>query len=72
MGNYGLFVVIAPSWIAIRENKKIVYNIGLKKMKILRKLNILRSSLFFIFYLPFSNNKSWRMDGKGKNGINNV
>jgi hypothetical protein len=72
MGNYGLFVVIAPSWIAIRENKKIVYNIGLKKMKILRKLNILRSSLFFILYLPFSNNKSWRMDGKGKNGINNV
>jgi hypothetical protein len=72
MANYGLFVVIAPLWIAICENKKIVYNIGLKKMRILRKLNILRSSSFFIFYLPFSNNKSWRMDGKGKNGINNV
>lgn len=49
MGNYGLFVVIAPMWIAICENKKIVYNMGLKKMKFLRKLNIL---FFFFDILP--------------------
>jgi hypothetical protein len=41
MGNNGLFVVIAPILIAICENKKIVYNMGLKKMKILRKLNFI-------------------------------
>jgi hypothetical protein len=38
----------------------------LKKMKILRKLNILCYFFFLIFYLPFSNNKSWRMDEQEK------
>jgi hypothetical protein len=62
MGNYGLFVVIAPMWIAICENKKRVYNIGLKKMKILRKLNILHSPFFFpysTFHFPTTKVGEW-------------
>lgn len=72
MANYGLFVVIAPSWIAICENKKIVYNIGLKKMKFLRKLNILRSS--FVFHIQPSIFQQQKLENgwKGKNGINHV
>jgi hypothetical protein len=45
MGNNGLFAVIAPMWIAICENKKIVYNYGFEENENFEKVEF--RSYFF-------------------------